>query len=156
DNPLPGYVLANGIEANGRLLGLVYAGDFHSPDGEKTFVTAELLEKSINANLVKAGLVYVEPYDTMPISLIRHLRHLITQQRNANKGLWKSESITTKKSAPIPNLIHLEALIMWPKLFRRLASYFAEGHVGLSAFDDWIREEPVGRDDSLRIPDGEK
>ncbi len=43
------------------------------------------------------------------------------------------------------------------QLYRRLVSYFAEGHVGLAGLDSWIREDPVHRDDSLRLPpDGEK
>jgi hypothetical protein len=37
---------------------------------------------------------------------------------------------------------------MWPKLFRRLAEYFASGNVGLSGFDAWIREDIVTRDDA--------
>jgi hypothetical protein len=45
---------------------------------------------------------------------------------------------------------------MWPKLFRRLAAYFSEGHAGLGQFDAWMRQDPVHRDDSLRLPDGEK
>jgi hypothetical protein len=45
---------------------------------------------------------------------------------------------------------------MWPKLFRRLAAYFSQGHAGLAEFDGWIRDDPVGRDDSLRLPNGEK
>lgn len=48
-----------------------------------------------------------------------------------------------------------EKLVMWPKLYRRLAAYFAAGHAGLGAFDDWMREDPVDRDDSVRMPDGE-
>ena len=72
-NPLPGYVIANGIEANGRLLGLVFAGETNRHDGEKIFVDNAILDQSLNAKLVVAGLAYVEPYDTMPMSLVRHI-----------------------------------------------------------------------------------
>jgi hypothetical protein len=61
-NPLRGYVLANGIEANGRLLGLVYPGDTTMADGSRPFVDEAMLGQSVNAKLVAAGLVYVEPY----------------------------------------------------------------------------------------------
>src|SRR5437879_5821722 len=76
-NPLPGYVIANGIEANGRLLGLVYAEPTDQPDGSKIFVEPTLLDQSLNSKLVVAGLAYMEPYDTMPISLVKHLRQVI-------------------------------------------------------------------------------
>lgn len=155
-NPLQGYVIANGIESNGRLLGLVYSGTTTMPDGSRPFVDSSMLDQSINAKLVAAGLAYVEPYDTMPISLVRHLRTIITAARQANVGMLGTEDISKTQTATVDVLATLQTLIMWPKLFRRLTAYFAEGHAGLSQFDDWVRENPIERDDSLRLPDGEK
>lgn len=156
-NPLPGYVIANGIEANGRLLGLVYPGTSDLTDGKKIFVDEHLLNQSVNAKLVKAGLSYVEPYDTMPLSLIKDLRKLITGARaKPGKGLWPQEDVNTGKEVQIADLVKLETLILWPKLFRRLVTYFSEGHTGLGQFDTWIRQDPIHRDDTLRLPDGEK
>ena len=155
-NPLPGYVIANGIEANGRLLGLVFSGETNRRDGEKVFVDNAALDQSVNAKLVVAGLAYVEPYDTMPISLVQHLRTVVHAARNGNSGLWPSESVTTDGATLIQNIVDLQVLVMWPKLFRRLATYFDEGNVGLGQFDAWIRDDLVGRDDTLRLPDGEK
>ena len=157
-DPLPGHVLANGIESNGRLLGLVYAGKTTRADGEKIFVDAAMLDQSVNAKLVVAALAYVEPYDTMPMALVQRLRERVGQARAAKlkPSLWVSEGVTTGKTARIRNLADLQALVMWPKLFRRLSAYFREGHVGLAEFDIWVRDDPVGRDDALRLPDGEQ
>jgi endonuclease YncB( thermonuclease family) len=155
-NPLPAHVIANGIEANGRLLGLVYTGRASQADGSNVWVDAAMLKKSVNADLVREGLAYVEPYDTMPMTLVAQLRTLVQGARTGRRGLFAHESITTKKSALLRNLDDLQPLVMWPKLFRRLAAYFDEGNAGLAAFDDWVRADPVRRDDSLRLPDGEK
>lgn len=154
-NPLPGYVIANGIESNGRLLGLLYAGATNRQDGSRVFVDNATLDHSVNAKLVDAGLVFVEPYDTMPMSLVRHLRAKISAARAAGSGLWPSESPTTQAAAHIASLGDAQALSMWPKLFRRLATYFSEGNHGLGQFDTWIRDDRVNRDDALRLPDGE-
>jgi endonuclease YncB( thermonuclease family) len=154
-NPLPGYVIANGIESNGRMLGLVYAGTTNHHDGTKIFVDNAILDQSVNAKLVDAGLAFVEPYDTMPISLVQQLRAKISAARAAGGGLWASESPTIGTAAHIANLAEAQALDMWPKLFRRLATYFREGHVGLGQFDAWVRDDSVRRDDALRLPDGE-
>jgi endonuclease YncB( thermonuclease family) len=154
-DPIPGYVIANGIESNGRLLGLLFPGSATGDDGEKVFVNESILSKSVNAKLVEAGLVYVEPYDTMPISLAQVLRSMIKAARSAGKGMWPSEAVNTENSHEISSLSSLQELVMWPKLFRRLAVYFREGHNGLGGFDGWMREDKVGRDDSLRLPDGE-
>src|SRR5262245_10380533 len=155
-NPLVGYVIANGIEANGRLLGLVYPGHTSMQDGSKPFVEAALIDQSINVKLITAKLAYMEPYDTMPISLVQHLRTVIAPARQAKAELFAAEDVNTTKSVAIPDLAKLQGLVMWPKLFRRLAAYFSQGHAGLGQFDSWIREDPVHRDDSLRLPDGEK
>jgi endonuclease YncB( thermonuclease family) len=154
-NPLPGHVIANGIESNGRLLGLVYAGSTQRRDGERVFVDNAILDESVNTKLVEAGLAFVEPYDTMPLALVQHLRTKIAAARAAGKGLFPSESPNTTKGAHIANLSDLQALVMWPKLFRRLSTYFREGNVGLNQFDSWIRDDRVHRDDSLRLPNGE-
>jgi hypothetical protein len=155
-NPLRGYVLANGIEANGRLLGLVYSGNTALADGSKPFVDDPMLDQSTNAKLVAAGLAYVEPYDTMPISLVRHLRTIIATARQGSVGMLAAEDISKAQGGTVPDLATLQTLIMWPKLFRRLAAYFAQGFAGLGQFDTWVREDPIHRDDSLRLPDGEK
>lgn len=155
-NPLPGYVIANGIEANGRLLGLVYSGAAHHPDGANVFVDNALIDQSVNTKLVMAGLAYMEPYDTMPISLVQHMRQVIAKARQNNAGLFAAEDVSTTNADSIPDLAKLEGLVMWPKLFRRLAAYFSQGHAGLGQFDDWMRQDPIHRDDSLRLPSGEK
>ena len=121
-NPLRGYVLANGIEANGRLLGLVYAGDTTMADGSRPFVDNAMLGQSINAKLIAAGLAYVEPYDSMPISLVQHLRTIIATARAANMGLLGVESVSKTQSGRVPDLATLQTLIMWPKRFRRLTA----------------------------------
>jgi hypothetical protein len=155
-NPAEGYVIANGIEANGRLLALVYTGQPGQPDGTKVFVDDAVLDASINVQLVREGLAYVEPYDTMPISLVRHARDIVRGARDTAAGVFGAEDVGVGRGAEILDLAALEELVMWPKLYRRLTSYFAEGHLGLAGFDAWIRRDRVHRDDTLRLPDGEK
>ena len=75
-HPLPGYVLATGIEANGRIVAQVHAGepDPGLVDGGHVFVDDALLDRSVNAALVRAGLAYGEFCTSMPFPLIGHLR----------------------------------------------------------------------------------
>lgn len=155
-NPMPGYVIANGIESNGRLLGQVYAGTTTEADGTNIFLEAPRLNQSVNSQIVMAGLAYVEPYDTMPITLVQNMREVIATARRGQAGLFPSEDVSLANAARISDLDELQGLVMWPKLFRRLASYFSSGHSGLGQFDSWIRQDPIHRDDSLRLPSGEK
>jgi hypothetical protein len=45
--------------------------------------------------------------------------------------------------------------VIWPKLFRRLAAFYEEGHTDLADLDAWLRADPVDRDDRLLLPNQE-
>jgi endonuclease YncB( thermonuclease family) len=154
-NPVEGFVFANGIESNGRLLGLVYAGEAPAADGTRFRVEPDHLRLSANFRQVADGLAYAELYDTMPLPLQTALRQGLEASRTAEHGFWPHENVSATTDATIGTLGQLQELVMWPKLFRRLAGYFAAGHAGLGGFDDWVRDDPVHRDDALRLPDGE-
>lgn len=155
-HPRPGYLLANGIEGNGRVLALVFPGQPtpDAADGDSVFVDVAALEASVNAELVRNGLAYAELYSTMPIDLIHRMRHLVTAARQADLGLWPHEHVTTTARAQLKSLADLSTLIMFPKLYRRLVKYFQAGHTDLAAFDTWIRADP-NRDDRVLLPTGE-
>ena len=49
-----------------------------------------------------------------------------------------------------------EAAVLWPKLFRRLISYFAAfPNVRLAAFAAWLRADLITRDDPFLLPDAD-
>lgn len=157
NHPMRGYLLANGIESNGRILGLVYSGTFKgaSDDGERVFVDETMLERSVNAKLLVDGLAYAELYATMPLKLIERMRQIVKAAREGRKGFWPKESIGMTKSASLDDLADLPELILFPKLYRRLVKYFEDGYQGLTNFDTWIRADHVKRDDKALLPNGE-
>lgn len=156
-HPVRGYLLANGVESNGRLLALVYPGepDLAAADGDPVFVDVERLDRSVNVSLVRAGLAYAELYATMPLELIEHLRGVIKEVRANTTGMWPQEAVTTERRVQLTGLTELSQLVMFPKLYRRLVKYFKDGHVDLAAFDVWVRADPVDRDDTALLPTGE-
>lgn len=72
------------------------------------------------------------------------------------EGMGSSENVITDSSALIKSMVDAEALIMGPKLFRRLITYFDEANTGLGQFDAWTRDDPIRWNGILRLPDGEK
>jgi hypothetical protein len=156
-HPLRGYLLATGIESNGRLVGLVYSGEPNADleDGQRVFVDAARLDASVNAALVHEGLAYGELYTTMPLDLIKRMRQLVKDARHAGAGFWPHENLKRGTRVQLHGLSDLTDLVMFPKLYRRLVTYFADGHVGLGEFDAWVRADPVHRDDRALLPSGE-
>ena len=155
-HPLPGHILATGIEANGRIVAQVYPGvpDDGLVDGDRVFVDGDRLDRSVNAALIRAGLAYGEFYTTMPFALIGRLRDLVTQARAAGAGFWPREDIGIDSPARPTSVADLDDLVVFPKLYRRLVDYFTDSHTDLAAFDTWIRQPE--RDDPAQLPTGER
>jgi endonuclease YncB( thermonuclease family) len=68
-----GHVLSNGIDANGRMIGFVFAGEAAEPDGAAIDLDTVRVDVSLNAQLLVAGLVFPAFYATLPEPLRAHL-----------------------------------------------------------------------------------
>lgn len=154
DHPQRGYVLSNGLDGHGRVVAFVYSGDHPLPDGTEIWLEGDLLRESFNAHLLESGLVYPTFYTTLPISLKELMAVMTATARFARRGLWP-EALGVGQPVIINRLADLEDLVIWPKLFRRLARYFAGGFTSLDQFDTWLRADPKDRDDALILPDRE-
>jgi hypothetical protein len=152
---LRGHVLSNGIDANGRLIAFVYPGDHPGPDGTAVFVDPALVDQSVNARLLAAGLVYPAFYATLPADLRTHLATVSQAARDAQPpvGLWPRSTADPNGPATVADLAALEQLVIWPKLFRRIVPYLASGFPDFDGFDAWLRADPVHRDDELFLLD---
>ncbi len=152
---LRGHVLSNGVDANGRLIGFVYAGDHAGPDGSAVFVDEALVDLSVNAALLAAGHAYPAFYATLPATLRTHLAGVSRAARAeaAAAGLWPRSTADPDGAATVADLDALEQLVSWPKLFRRIVPYFASGFTDFDGFDAWLRADPVHRDDELFLID---
>jgi endonuclease YncB( thermonuclease family) len=150
---LRGHVLSNGIDANGRLIGFVYPGEHPGPDGTTVFLDDALLDRSANAMLLAAGLVYPAFYATLPATLRTHLAEVSRTARKAAAGTWPRSVADPNGAGTVTGLAGLQELVCWPKLFRRLVPYLATGAADLDGFDRWLRADPVNRDDALFLLD---
>jgi hypothetical protein len=152
---LRGHVLTNGIDANGRLIGFVYAGDHPGPDGSAVFIDKALVDGSANAALLVAGLVYPAFYATLPAELRTHLAETSRTARAnaAMTGIWPRSTADPNGAATVGGLAEAEQLVMWPKLFRRIVPYLNSGFTDFDSFDAWLRADPVNRDDELFLLD---
>ncbi|MFI9508310.1 hypothetical protein [Nocardia sp. NPDC052566] len=159
-HPLRGVVYANGIESNGRILGLVPPAGTEpaaEEDGSAVFIDTEALAGTVNAGLIADGLAYAELYGTMPIDLVDRCAAAVKSARAASAGFWPHESFGVGKAAKITSLTDLPALVCFPKMYRRLVSYFlADPGRDLSGFDAWVRADVIRRDDVVGLPTRER
>jgi len=150
---LRGHVLTNGIDANGRLIGFVFAGEFDGPDGAAVFLDEKVVDTSANALLLGGGYAYPAFYSSLPATLRMHLAETSRTARAAEVGIWARSTADPNGAATVLDLASLQQLVCWPKLFRRLVPYLATGAPDFDGFDAWLRADPVNRDDALFLLD---
>lgn len=156
---LRGHILTRTIDPYGRPVAFVYMGDPPEADGSDVFLRIPRLARSLNAKLMDRGHVYPAYYTArdnmggLPADLRDHLTALAVAAWNADRGLWPVDR--SRGNPRIRNRAELMALAIWPKLYRRLARYFDDGHAGLGNFEAWLRADS-GRDDQIiLLPIGE-
>lgn len=151
-HPVRGYILSNGLDTYGRTIAFVFTGEHPAVDGSQIFVTGDMLDASLNVFMLRKGHAYAAFYLSLPVELREYLHGIAREARMAGAGLWPQATATTELAADIPGLAVLQQLVIWPKLFRRLAPYFTQGHTNFDALDAWLRADPRNRDDRLLLP----
>ncbi len=151
-HPVAGYILSNGLDTYGRTIAFVFVGEHPTTDGASVFVTPPMLDDSLNTFMLRRGHAYSAFYLTLPAELREHLRGVASLARAGSAGLWAQATGTTDRAARITGLDMLQQLVIWPKLFRRLAPYFVQGHTNFDGLDAWLRADPRNRDDRLLLP----
>ncbi|KAJ1323044.1 micrococcal nuclease [Microdochium nivale] len=153
---LPGYVLANSIDPNGRVIGFIFAGgavlddaDFAPPGGhgDSVMLDEELTDRSVNGSLLADGLVYPAFYGTLPPPLRTHLAARSRAARHNKLGLWPRSTADPDSPAEGLSRQTIQGLVIWPKLFRRTVAYLKEGNTDFDGFKAWLRKQARGGDD---------
>jgi endonuclease YncB( thermonuclease family) len=144
----PGYILTRFADKYGRPVSLAYAGTADQPDLTEVFTDADLLRASVNYQLLAEGLVYPTFYSQLYPDLRTALTTAAGDARSAGAGVWASDATTS--GATIQALTDLtDQLVIMPKLFRRLAEYFAlsADDVSLAGFQAFL----ASHDDRLYV-----
>jgi endonuclease YncB( thermonuclease family) len=144
----PGYILTRFADKYGRPVSLAYAGDRDDDDLSPVRVDVKLLKKSVNYQLVGAGLVYPTYYSKLYPDLRRALTTAVSHARAARSGVWEGDLTTA--GAKLETMTDLtDGAVIMPKLFRRLVDYFAlnAGSMSLDAFPGFL----AARDDRLLV-----
>lgn len=145
-----GCILARQVEKYRRPVAFIFAGDLGWADGEKVFLDAALLQKSVNYRLLQAGLVYPTYYEGLYAELREELTRACRDARKEQRGFWPQDC--TNSGVVIDGLNSLTAkCIILPKLFRRLVRFMKENH-DISVFKEYLATHP---DPVTHLPTGQ-
>lgn len=151
---LPGYILSSHADGNGRPVCFVFTGD--PPDWDNTGrgdeLQADLLRQSVNYSLLQEGHVYPMFYETLYKELRDEMVAATEEARAANREIWSADRSTDGFRVDIPpNLSALPPI--FPKLWRRLQSFYQRQSNRNKGIGVFIRELSRGKDRLFTIPD---
>jgi endonuclease YncB( thermonuclease family) len=147
-HPVEGYILTRNADPYGRPVSFAVAGVTPHTDGDDAWLTPEWMGESLNARLIEGGHAYPAYYTGLPTDLRGRLTALASEAQAKSAGLWKTD--VSMSGARVQKADDLERHALWPKLYRRLFAYFADGNKGLRDFEQWLRAD-ADRDDELWI-----
>jgi endonuclease YncB( thermonuclease family) len=151
---LPGYILSSHADGNGRPVCFVFTGN--PPDwdnaGRGDELKADLLRESVNYKLLREGHVYPMFYETLYKELRDEMVTATQEARAANIGIWSADRSTEGFQVDVPpDLSDLPPI--FPKLWRRLESFYQRRSNRKKGIEEFIRELSKGKDRLFTIPD---
>lgn len=135
-----GYILARSLEIHGRPVSFVFFGKPAAADGAQVKLDSALLRQSLNYQLLLSGNAYPLFYDTLFAELRDPMAAAVRKARKAKRGIWTHDQSQTGLAVKTQTDLETNGVI-FPKLFRRLTDFLAEGGGGMSKFMKWLEKK---------------
>jgi hypothetical protein len=149
-------ILTRAFDPHGRPISYLYvkqASKDLENKGQVIAVNIQTLDKSINMNLLKEGIVYPLLYTSTPLLHRQHVRDIAKGVRNTNKeGVWKVDSSSMFKLEDYSSITPPIGALIFPKLFRRSIDYLeavSKGFIG--DLGDWLIQNDKTENDHVLI-----
>ncbi|NTU92847.1 MAG: hypothetical protein HGB29_01360 [Chlorobiaceae bacterium] len=140
----PGYLAVIGIDAYHRPVTLVFNGDTTLPDGSEVTFSDLDIDRSVNLQLLRHGLVYPTFYNSMPAEMIERFSNETIQARSNKVGIWALDR--TGDFIFWNRETIKDDIVILPKLFRRLT-----GFLGARGSFDELKEYLLSQNDRLTL-----
>ncbi|MHB8066260.1 MAG: thermonuclease family protein [Desulfobaccales bacterium] len=144
-----GSILVRRVDRHGRPVALVFRGDLEGPEGKEVYPDSNLLQKSINYQLLREGLAYPAYDSGLEPRLREELTRACQAARSSHKGFWPRDR-TNLGVALDGGPGQLSKYIILPRLFRHLVRFMKESD-DLRGFRAYLEDHP---DPVLHLPTG--
>ncbi len=149
DDGKMGYIASASPDRFGRPVSYVFPKSAKLTDGAVIDSETLPIEKSINFQLAREGLVYPTFYTTTDRTLAEKIRAVVARARKTKRGLWSIDRTSNFTLWDIRTI--QEDVLLLPKLFRRLVGFF-DRYSELSQLEEYMAKQR----DNLVLWDGTK
>lgn len=118
----PGFIAAAGLDGYERPICFAFPNIDDLADGDELAPSDLHIEKSINWQLLRDGLVYPTFYEGLDTDIMKTFRSVVSKARGRSCGVWaidRTQGFTMWDTRTIQ-----EDVIILPKLFRRFVGFF--------------------------------
>ena len=145
-------------DPNGRPISYLQVGGGRLPqNGAWTNVTTAVLDRTVNARAMAAGIAYPTFYTSTPEPHVAHLRELAVAAREGKEGVWAVDQTALFQLVDQDSIGPHGQLIL-PKLFRRATDYLKDVATGFHGnLADWLKANAAGtrqENDMVVLPGG--
>jgi len=144
-----GFIASADVDRFGRPVSYLFPKNAKLTDGTILDSSALPVEDSINFQLAREGLVYPTFYTTTDRSFAEKIRAVVARARKTRRGLWAIDRTSDFTLWDIRTLE--EDILLLPKLFRRLVSFF-DGYSDFGKLEEYMAKQR----DNLTLWDGTK
>ena len=122
-------------------------------DDEPVKVDIPLLDKTVNIQMLKAGLAYPLLYTSSPRYHRDHIRRDIQRFQSQRKGIWKNDSSHSFRLEDDYSSIDApDGTQIFPKLYRRCIDFLRDRNKGFSGdILEWIENKGEKENDQVII-----
>ncbi|MBK8782173.1 MAG: thermonuclease family protein [Anaerolineales bacterium] len=149
DDGKAGFIASATTDNFGRPISYLFPKNAKLIDGALMDSATMPIEDSINFQLVREGLVYPTFYTTTDRVFAEKIRAVVTRARKTKRGIWSIDK------TPDFSLLDIRALqediLLMPKLFRRLVSFF-DNYSDFGKLEEYMKKQR----DNLVLWDGTK
>lgn len=145
----PGFIAAGSTDCFGRPVSYLFPKKAGLIDGTVMDSSELPVEKSINFQLAREGLVYPTFYTTTDRVFAEKIRSVISRARKTKRGLWSIDRTSDFSIWDVRTL--QEDILILPKLFRRLVA-FMDCYADFNQLEDFMKKQR----DNLQLWDGTK
>ncbi len=149
DDGKAGFIASATTDNFGRPISYLFPKNAKLIDGALMDSATMPIEDSINFQLVREGLVYPTFYTTTDRVFEEKIRAVVTRARKTKRGIWSIDK------TPDFSLLDIRALqediLLMPKLFRRLVSFF-DNYSDFGKLEEYMKKQR----DNLVLWDGTK
>jgi len=149
DDGKAGFIASADIDRFGRPVSYLFPKSVKLTDGTILDSSTLPVEKSINFQLAREGLVYPTFYTTTDRTFAEKIRAVVARARTTKRGLWSIDRTSDFALWDVRTI--QEDLLLLPKLFRRLVSFF-DNYADFGKLEEYMKKQR----DNLVLWDGTK